>query len=538
MTRYIFVTGGVLSSLGKGIATASIGRLLKDKGLKVTLLKIDPYINVDPGTLSPYQHGEVFVTEDGAETDLDLGHYERFVGIKLSRLNNFTTGQVYYNVIRRERMGDYQGKTVQVVPHIIEEIIQRIKAVNQNSRYDVVITELGGTIGDIESQPFTEAIRQMRLKLKRNRVLLIHLVLVPFIKTAGELKTKPAQHSVRKLNELGLQPDILLCRTEKPLPDDIKSKLSLFCNIEKEAVINAVDVDNIYQIPLNFRKEGLDKIILEKLGLKAKRQFDDWEKLVEKIKNIKNEITIGLVGKYVELHDAYKSVIEALNHGGIENNVNVNIKWIQAEHIIEKGDKALKGIYGILVPGGFGERGIEGKIAVIKVAREKKIPFLGLCLGMQCAVIEFARNRVGLEDANSTEFKKNCKNPVIDIINEKRDIKQIGGTLRKGGYKCSIKPDSLAYRIYRKSEVIERHRHRYEFNNKYRKIFEKYGIVFSGIYKEKNLVEIIELPEHPFFIGVQFHPEFQSHPDKAHPLFKSFISAAIEYKRNLRGGKL
>lgn len=538
MTRYIFVTGGVLSSLGKGIATASIGRILKDKGLRVTLLKIDPYINVDPGTLSPYQHGEVFVTEDGAETDLDLGHYERFVEIKLSKLNNFTTGQVYYTVIRRERMGDYQGKTVQVVPHIIEEIIHRIKAVNQNNRYDVVITELGGTIGDIESQPFTEAIRQMRLKLKRNRVLLVHLVLVPYIKTAGELKTKPAQHSVRKLNELGLQPDILLCRTEKPLPDDIKAKLSLFCNIEKEAVINAIDVDNIYEIPLNFRKEGLDRIILEKLGLKPKRQFNDWEKLVEKIKTIKGEITIGLVGKYVELHDAYKSVIEALNHGGIENNVKVNIRWIQAEHIVEKGDKALKGIYGILVPGGFGERGIEGKIAVIKVAREKGIPFLGLCLGMQCAVIEFARNKIGLEDANSSEFKKNCKNPVIDIIDEKRNIKQIGGTLRKGGYKCSIKPNSMAYKIYKKQEVIERHRHRYEFNNKYRKIFEKYGMVFSGIYKKKNLVEIIELSEHPFFIGVQFHPEFQSYPDKAHPLFKSFIQAAIEYKKNLNGTKI
>ncbi len=532
MTRYIFITGGVLSSLGKGIATASIGRILKDKGLKVTLLKIDPYINIDPGTLSPYQHGEVFVTEDGAETDLDLGHYERFVGVKLSKLNNFTTGQIYYSVIQRERMGDYKGKTVQVVPHIIEEIINRIKAVNQNNKYEVVITELGGTIGDIESQPFTEAIRQMRLKLKKNRVLLIHLVLIPYIKTAGELKTKPAQHSVRKLNELGLQPDILLCRAEKPLPDEIKSKLSLFCNIEKEDVINAVDVDNIYEIPLNFKNDGLDKIILDKLELKPRKDSNDWEKLVEKMRKINKEITIGVVGKYVELHDAYKSVIEALIHGGLENDVKVNIKWIQAERIMEKGKNALKGIYGILVPGGFGERGIEGKIAVIKAARENKIPFLGLCLGMQCAIIEFARNKIKIEDANSTEFKKECKNPVIDIIDEKKNIRQIGGTLRKGGYKCVIQPDTLAYKIYKRREIIERHRHRYEFNNKYKKIFEEFGMIFSGIYEEKNLVEIIELQGHPFFIGVQFHPEFQSRPDKAHPLFRAFIKAAIEYKSN------
>jgi len=536
MTRYIFVTGGVLSSLGKGIATASIGRILKDKGLKVTLLKIDPYINIDPGTLSPYQHGEVFVTEDGAETDLDLGHYERFVDVKLSQLNNFTTGQVYNSVIQKERMGDYKGKTVQVVPHIINEIIDKIKNVNKNNKYDVVIAELGGTIGDIESQPFTEAIRQMKLKLKKNRVLHIHLVLVPYIKTAGELKTKPAQHSVRKVNELGLQPDILLCRTEKPMPDDIKSKLSLFCNVDKESVINAVDVDNIYEIPLNLIKEGLDKIIIDKLELKTNKKSNEWQSLITKINKIKNEINIGLVGKYIELHDAYKSVIEALTHGGIENNVKVNIKWIQSEQILQKGLTAVKDISGILVPGGFGERGVEGKIAVIKLARENRIPYLGLCLGMQCAVIEFARNVLNMKDANSTEFNPKSKDPVIDIIPDKKGIKAIGGTLRKGGYKCSLKPNTLAYRAYKTDEVIERHRHRYEFNNKYRKIFEQNGMIFSGIYKEKNLVEIVEIPKHPFFIGVQFHPEFKSKPNKAHPLFREFIKAAIQYNKEKKDG--
>jgi len=534
MTKYIFITGGVLSSLGKGIATASIGRILKDKGISVTLLKIDPYINIDPGTLSPYQHGEVFVTEDGAETDLDLGHYERFVDINLSKENNFTTGQVYYEVIKKEREGKYNGKTVQIVPHIIEEIIERIKKVNKNKKYEVVITEIGGTVGDIESQPFLEAIRELKLKLKRNQFLLIHLVLVPFVKTAGELKTKPAQHSVQKLNELGLQPDILLCRTEKPLPDNIKEKLSLFCNVEKEAVINAVDVDNIYKIPLNFKKENLDKIILDKLELKPKKDSKEWEFFIKKIENIKRKIKIGLVGKYVELHDAYKSVIEALNHGGYANNVEVIIKWIQSE-ILEKGDNGeLNDVNGILVPGGFGERGIEGKINVIKYARERKIPFLGLCLGMQCAVIEFARNVIGLKNANSTEFDKNCLHPVIDIIPEKKNLKELGGTLRKGAYRCSIKKGTLAYNIYKKSEIFERHRHRYEFNNKYRKIFEKYGMVFSGIYEEKNLVEIIELPSHPFFIGVQFHPEFKSRPNKAHPLFKYFIKYSINYAKNLK----
>lgn len=530
MTRYIFITGGVLSSLGKGIATASIGRILKDKGLKVTLLKIDPYINVDPGTLSPYQHGEVFVTDDGAETDLDLGHYERFVDINLTKENNFTTGQVYYEVIKKERMGEYKGKTVQVVPHIIEEIINRIKNVNKKGKYDIVITEIGGTVGDIESQPFLEAIREMRIKNDRNKILLIHLVLIPFVKTAGELKTKPAQHSVQKLNEMGLQPDIILCRTEKPLPDSIKEKLSLFCNVEKEAVINAVDVDNIYKIPINLKNEGLDKIILKKLELKPKKDSKEWERFIARIEKIKDKIKIGLVGKYVELHDAYKSVIEALTHAGFANNCKVEVEWIQSENL-ENDKEKLKNIAGIIVPGGFGERGIEGKINVIKIARENNIPFLGLCLGMQCAVIEFARNVIGLEDANSTEFDKNCKNPVIDIIPDKKNLKEIGGTLRKGLYKCEILPETLAYKIYKKKLIEERHRHRYEFNNKYRKIFAKYGMVFSGINREQNLVEIIELPGHPFFIGVQFHPEFKSRVQKAHPLFKAFIKASIKNKK-------
>ncbi len=527
--KFIFITGGVISSLGKGIATSSIGRMLKDRGFKVTLLKIDPYINIDPGTLSPYQHGEVFVTIDGGETDLDLGHYERFVGINLQKINNFTTGQVYYSVIEKERRGDYNGKTVQVVPHIIDEIINRIKQVPQKTGSEILITELGGTIGDIESQPFTEAIRQIKLRLNKENFLLIHLVLVPYIKTAGELKTKPAQHSVKKLNELGLQPDILLCRTEKRLPKAIKEKISLFTNVEDEAVINAIDVDNIYEIPLNLKKEGLDRIIIEKLNLTPKKDDNKWELLLNRMNNIKESITIGLVGKYIELHDAYISITAALKHGGIANDVNINIKWIKAEDFEENKSKILDEVCGIIVPGGFGERGVEGKISAVKFVRENKIPFLGICLGMQCAVIEFARNVIKLEDAHSSEFKSDCKNPVIDIIEDKKNIKNIGGTLRLGGYKCKLRNNTLAKSIYKKDEIIERHRHRYEFNNKYRDIYEKNGMIFSGIYEEKDLVEIVEIPEHPFFIGVQFHPEFQSRPDNPHPLFSTFIKKSIEY---------
>ncbi len=527
--KFIFITGGVISSLGKGIATSSIGRILKNKGFKVTLLKIDPYLNVDPGTLSPYQHGEVFVTLDGGETDLDLGHYERFVDINLKKINNFTTGQVYNSVIQKERRGDYNGKTVQVVPHIIDEIINRIKEVPQKTNSEILVTELGGTIGDIESQPFTEAIRQIKLRLNKENFLLIHLVLVPYIKTAGELKTKPAQHSVKKLNELGLQPDIILCRTEKRLPKQIREKISLFTNVANDAVINAVDADTLYEIPLNLKKEGVDEIILNKLNLTPPQQEENksWNVLVQKVKSIKGSVNIGLVGKYVELHDAYISIAAALEHSGIANGVNVNIMWINAEQIEEEGIEALRDVGGIIVPGGFGERGVEGKISAIKHVRENKIPFLGICLGMQCAVIEYGRNVLGLKDVHSSEFKPDCINPVIDIMEDKKNLKDIGGTLRLGGYKCNLVQDTLAWDIYKKESVIERHRHRYEFNNNYRKQFEDNGMIFSGIYKERDLVEIVEIPEHPFYIAVQFHPEFQSRPDNPHPIFKNFVKASL-----------
>lgn len=527
MTRFIFVTGGVISSLGKGLTTASIGKILKQKGIKVNLLKIDPYLNVDPGTLSPYQHGEVFVTDDGSETDLDIGHYERFVDIKLTKINNFTTGQVYHSVIEKERNGDYGGKTVQVVPHVIDEIISRIKRAANERRCDVLVTELGGTIGDIESQPFTEAIREMKLKLNKEQFLLVHLVLVPYIKTAQEIKTKPAQHSVKKLNELGLQPDILIVRSAKSLTGKIKEKLSLFCNVEKENIVDAIDVDNIYKIPLHFKKQKLEKLIIKKFKLKTSKNEKKWDLMVNKMSKITKSLDIGLIGKYVELHDAYKSVIEALKHGGIANNVNINVHWVQSDNIINKGIDAFSGIKGILVPGGFGERGVEGKIAAINVAREYDIPFLGLCLGMQCAVIEYARNILKYRDANSTEFNPKTKHPVIDIIEDKRYIKQLGGTLRLGAYECKLKKNSLAHKIYKREKISERHRHRFEFNNKYKDLFVKNGLVLSGIYLKQNLIEIVELPEKRFFIGVQFHPEFKSTPENPHPLFKAFIKASL-----------
>lgn len=526
--KCVFVTGGVLSSLGKGLASASIGCLLEARGVRVNFLKLDPYINVDPGTMSPFQHGEVFVTDDGAETDLDLGHYERFVGVRLGRINNFTTGQIYDSVIRKEREGEYSGKTVQVVPHVINEIIERIKKVAREKPHDVLITELGGTIGDIESQPFTEAIREMKLQLRKQNILIVHLVLIPYIRTAGEIKTKPAQHSVRELNELGLQPDVLICRSEKPLTDDIRSKLSLFCNVEKEAIINAIDEENLYRIPLNLKKEGLDRIITEKLKLVPVRDDDRWDQMVGRMDRITKEVSIGLVGKYIELHDAYKSVTEALRHGGIANDVRVNIEWIQSDDILKNGLAALKNIRGILVPGGFGERGIEGKIEAIRLARENNIPFLGLCLGMQCAVIEYARNVLGLKKANSTEFDKDTEHPVIDMMEEKKNLKQIGGTLRLGAYSCRILKGSAAHELYKKEQVFERHRHRYEFNNRYRDLFLKKGMVFSGIHEEKKLVEMVELPDLRFFVGVQFHPEFQSSPDSPHVLFSGFIRKSME----------
>jgi CTP synthase len=533
MAKFIFVTGGVISSLGKGIACASIGRILEARGLRVTLMKFDPYINVDPGTMNPYQHGEVYVTEDGAETDLDLGHYERFTHAKITNFNNVTTGQVYNAVITKERHGDYLGKTIQVIPHITNEIKERVKKVGEVSGAEIVIIEIGGTAGDIESLPFLEAARQFRLDVGFENALYIHLTLVPYIKVADEIKTKPTQHSVGTLREIGIQPDILICRTEKTLSDEVKEKISLFCNVRKEAVIESPDMASIYQIPLVFKKQILDEIILSHFKLICKfSDLKDWEdKVVERVLNLKDKVTVALVGKYTELQDAYKSIFEAFVHAGIYNDCQVIVKRVDSEDIEKEGvQKALKDVSGILVPGGFGYRGIEGKTKAIKFAREHKIPFLGLCLGMQCAVIEFARDVCGLVGANSTEFRK-TKHPVISLLAEQEKIKDLGGTMRLGAYPCKIKRNSLAFRVYAKTLISERHRHRYEFNNKYRKIMEKKGMVLSGIYPKKNLVEIIELKNHPYFIAVQFHPEFKSKPDCAHPLFREFIKAAIERRK-------
>ena len=531
MAKFIFITGGVISSLGKGIASASIGKILEGRGLKVTIMKCDPYLNVDPGTMNPFQHGEVYVTDDGAETDLDLGHYERFINAKLTRFNNITTGQVYNTVINRERRGDYLGKTIQVIPHITDEIKSRIKKVAQVSAADIVIVEVGGTVGDIESLPYLEAARQFRLDMGYENVLYIHLTLVPYIKAADELKTKPSQHSVGTLREIGIQPDILICRTEKPLSDSIKEKISLFCNVKKEAVIECKDAVTIYQIPLDFKNQILDEIILGHFHLICKFfQQADWEKnVVNKVLYPKERIAIALVGKYTTLQDAYKSIYESLIHAGIANDTKVEIKKIDSEDLQKHGaEKLLEGVSGILVPGGFGYRGIEGKISAIKFARVNNIPFLGLCLGMQCAVIEFSRNVCGLKDANSTEFKPKSKNPVIGLLEEQQKVKDLGGTMRLGAYPCRLKKGSLANKLYRRTLIEERHRHRYEFNNKYRSLLEKKGMVFCGIYPKGNLVEIIELKSHPFFVAVQFHPEFKSKPDQPHPLFKGFIKAALD----------
>ena len=532
MTKYIFVTGGVISSLGKGIACASIGRILESRGLKITIMKLDPYINVDPGTMNPYQHGEVYVTDDGAETDLDLGHYERFVHAQMTKFNNVTTGQIYNAVISKERHGDYLGKTIQVIPHITNEIKERFIKVAEVSGADIILVEIGGTVGDIESQPFLEAARQFRLDNGYDNVLYIHLTLVPFIKVADEIKTKPTQHSVGKLREIGIQPDILICRTEKTLVNELKEKISLFCNVRREAVIEARDVESIYQIPLIFKNQILDEIILSHFKLICKfSDLKDWEwKVVARVLKPKNKVTIALVGKYIALQDAYKSIYESLVHAGICNDVRVAIRKVDSEDLQKKGpEKLLKGVSGILVPGGFGSRGIEGKIKAVKYARENKIPFLGLCLGMQCAVIEFSRNVCGLKAANSTEFNPQTKNPVICLLAEQKEVKDLGGTMRLGAYPCRIKRNTLAWRIYGKTMIQERHRHRYEFNNQYGELLEQAGMVLSGIYPEKDLVEIIELQDHPYFIAVQFHPEFKSRPDHAHPLFREFIKAALEF---------
>ncbi|MBI4972736.1 MAG: CTP synthase [Candidatus Omnitrophica bacterium] len=531
MAKYIFITGGVISSLGKGITCASIGKILESRALRVSLMKFDPYINVDPGTMNPYQHGEVYVTEDGAETDLDLGHYERFTHAQTTKFNNVTTGQIYNAVISKERRGDYLGKTIQVIPHITAEIKARIKKVAEVSRAQIVLAEIGGTVGDIESLPFLEAARQLGLELGKDNVLYVHVTLVPFIKCAEEIKTKPTQHSVGTLREIGIQPDVLICRTEKALSNEIKEKISLFCNVQKEAVIEARDVASIYQIPLVFKEQVLDEIILSHFKLISRSsQLKEWEKdVVTKALNPKYKVCIALVGKYTTLQDAYKSIYEALVHAGIANDARVEVKKIDSEDIEKQGaQKVLAGVGGVLVPGGFGYRGIEGKIKAIKYAREKKIPFLGLCLGMQCAAIEFARNVCALKEANSTEFKPQTKYPVISLLAEQKKIKNLGGTMRLGVYPCKIKKKTLAARVYSKALIHERHRHRYEFNNKYKKYFEKKGMIFSGIYPKRNLVEIIELKEHPYFIAVQFHPEFKSKPDLCHPLFREFIRAALQ----------
>lgn len=534
MAKFIFITGGVISSLGKGITSASIGRILESRGLKVSLMKLDPYINVDPGTMNPYQHGEVYVTEDGAETDLDLGHYERFTSAQMTKFNNVTSGQVYNAVISKERHGDYLGKTIQVIPHITNEIKERINKVGDVSSADIVIIEVGGTVGDIESLPFLEASRQFGLDKGRENVLYIHVTLVPYIKCTDEIKTKPTQHSVGTLREIGIQPDILICRSEKSLTNELKEKISLFCNVQKEAVIEAKDVESIYQIPLVFKEQILDEIILSHFKLICKfTDLKEWRKnVVERIVNPKNKVTIAVIGKYIGLQDAYKSIYEALVHAGIYNDAKVEVKKIDSETLEkERPEKILKDISGILIPGGFGYRGIEGKIKAIKFARENKIPFLGLCMGMQCAVIEFARDVCGLKNANSTEFIKETKYPVISLLEEQKKIKDLGGTMRLGAYPCKIKKDTIAFKAYGNSLIQERHRHRYEFNNKYRKLLEKKGMIFSGVYPKKNLVEIIELKNHPFFVAVQFHPEFRSKPDKAHPLFREFIKSALKIKK-------
>jgi CTP synthase len=544
VAKFIFVTGGVLSSLGKGIAASAIGALLEAMGLRVTIQKLDPYINVDPGTLSPFQHGEVFVTDDGAETDLDLGHYERFTSTRMSKANNYTTGKIYYSVILKERKGDYLGDTVQVVPHITDEIKNAIKSVSDG--YDIVIVEIGGTIGDIESQPFIEAIRQFRYDVGRENVLYIHLTLVPYIKTSGELKTKPTQHSVKELRAIGIQPDILLCRSDRPIPLEVKRKIALHCNLDMDSVITARDVETIYEVPLVFSEEGLDRLIVKKLSLRAdKPDLSTWASVVRKIKEPIDTVSIAMVGKYVGLKDSYKSLIEALVHGGIANNVRVDIQWVDAEDIERGGaDRYLADVDGILIPGGFGKRGIEGKIEAAGYARQKKIPFLGICLGMQCAVIEFARNVCGMQGANSTEFDINTPYPVIYLIEEwydfrtetiqRRDVhSDKGGTMRLGAYPCVLREGTIAFETYGTREISERHRHRYEFNNKYIDVLERHGLVISGVSPDKRLVEIVELKDHPWFFGCQFHPEFKSRPLEPHPVFTAFIKAAYKGKKLL-----
>ena len=530
MTKFIFITGGVVSSIGKGIVAASLGRLLKSRDYSVSILKLDPYINVDPGTMSPFQHGEVFVTEDGAETDLDLGHYERFTDTSMSRLNSVTTGSIYQAVLNKERRGDYQGGTVQVIPHITNEIKKRIHRVAQDTNPDVLITEIGGTVGDIESLPFLEAIRQFRKDVGRRNALYMHVTLVPWIPSAGEMKTKPTQHSVKELRSIGIQPDILICRSDRPLPTGIKEKISEFCDVPVECAIAAQDANSIYEVPLILEREGLAEQVLDLLHLD--RRFPDlsrWQTLVEQLYRPRQQIAIAIVGKYVRLSDAYLSVVEALQHAAIAMSCEVNLRWINAEDVAATGAEAyLEDVQGILVPGGFGIRGVEGKIAAIQYARHQQIPFLGLCLGMQCSVIEWARHIAGLENAHSGEFDTNASNPVIHLLPEQQDVVDLGGTMRLGLYPCRIAPHTLTQSLYQQEVVYERHRHRYEFNNAYRNLFLETGYTISGTSPDGRLVEIIELSSHPFFIATQFHPEFQSRPNAPHPLFKGFVQSAIQ----------
>ncbi|MBB5022301.1 CTP synthase [Desulfurispira natronophila] len=529
--KYIFITGGVLSSLGKGLAAASIGALLEARGYRVKLQKFDPYLNIDPGTMSPYQHGEVFVTDDGAETDLDLGHYERFVSMTANRYSNITTGQVYYNVIKKERRGDYLGGTVQVIPHITDEIKRNILLGNEDA--EIIMTEIGGTVGDIESLPFLESIRQFAFDVGRENVCYMHLTLIPYMSTSGELKTKPTQHSVRDLREIGIQPDILFCRTESPLSYDLREKIALFCNVKPSYVIEAIDVDTIYRVPMQFYNERADEAVLDILGLEHHSlDLSEWKRIVDRSVNPREIITIAVVGKYAKLKEAYKSLSESLGHAGIANEVRVNIKWVDAEEVDRHGaDLLLHDVDGVLVPGGFGDRGVEGKVEAIRYAREKKVPFFGICLGMQCAVIEFARHICGIDGATSIEFDSQAKHPVIDFMADQKNIANLGGTMRLGKYDCRLEPGSLSHKAYGQEMVSERHRHRLEFNNKYRDELSQAGLIIAGTSPDGTLVEIVEIADHPWFVGCQFHPEFKSRPTTSHPLFRDFIQASMKSGR-------
>ena len=538
MTKYVFVTGGVVSSLGKGIAAASLAAILESRGLKVTMIKLDPYINVDPGTMSPFQHGEVFVTEDGAETDLDLGHYERFISTKMHKPNNFTSGQIYESVLRKERRGEYLGKTVQVIPHItneIQEFIQRGAASTFDGKPDVAVVEIGGTVGDIESQPFLEAIRQFAVEVGRENCLFIHVTLVPYLAASDELKSKPTQHSVKEMLSIGISPDIIVCRTEHPLTDDIKNKIALFCNVDKECVIENNNCDILYAVPMMLKEQRMDDVVIKKLGIECgERDLSDWEHMLEALRNPKQTVKIAMVGKYVELHDSYISVNEALKHGGIETRSAIDIDWIDSETL--EGDvnldEILGDVDGILVPGGFGSRGIEGKINACQYARTHGIPYLGICLGMQIAIIEFARHVLGMNDANSAEINPETPYPVIDILPEQKEVTDMGGTMRLGQYPCTLNPESKSYELYGASMIYERHRHRYEVNNDYRNDLLSGGMIFAGTSPDNHIVEMVEIPEHPWFVACQFHPEFKSRPNKPHPLFRGFVTAAAKHKES------